>query len=76
MDTEDTSGDDASGDDTSGEAPVERAPDQSEPRDTDRVAARTDAPDDPGDTGFDSEAPGNFVDDTESDDVPEPNEPA
>jgi hypothetical protein len=33
-------------------------------------------PSDSGDTGFDPDAPGNFVDDRESRDVPEPNEPA
>ena len=33
-------------------------------------------PSDGGDTGFDPDAPGNFVDDRESRDVPEPNEPA
>jgi hypothetical protein len=47
-----------------------------EDRDTDDVTERTkSAGDDPGDTGFDFDSPGNYVDDTESAKVPEPNEP-
>jgi hypothetical protein len=38
------------------------------------VTAPTDGPEEP--TPADPEAPGNFVDDTEADEVPEPNEPA
>ena len=57
--------------------PDDRAPDQREGKDTDGVTRRTEAPQtDPGDTGFDVDAPGNFVDDTHSTEVPEPNEPA
>jgi hypothetical protein len=50
-------------------------PDQQQPKDTDRVTERTAAADDV-DTGFDVDAPGNYVDDRESPEVPEPNEPA
>lgn len=54
---------------------ADRDPDQGEPKDTDRVAQRTEAPADGGDTGFDADAPGNFVDDEDSPEIPEPNEP-
>jgi hypothetical protein len=54
----------------------DRIPDQRQPKDTDGVTKRTEAPTEPGDSGFDVDAPGNFVDDTRSADVPEPNEPA
>jgi hypothetical protein len=55
---------------------AERVPDPTEPTDPDHVTERTAAPSDGGDTGFDPDAPGNFVDDRESAEVPEPNEPA
>ena len=56
--------------------PVGQPPDPDDPKDTDKVSQRRNAPGgDPGDTGFDDDAPGNFVDDTESGDVREPNEP-
>ena len=54
----------------------EAVPDQHEPKDTDHVTERTTAPADGGETGFDVDAPGNYVDDRESRDIPEPNEPA
>jgi hypothetical protein len=53
-----------------------RVPDRDDPKDTDHVAERTSAPSDGGGTGFDPDAPGNFVDDRDSPEVPEPNEPA
>lgn len=55
----------------------DRVPDPGEPKDTDRVTERTESPTDKGaDAPFDTEAPGNFVDDERSQDIPEPNEPA
>lgn len=67
MNTTDQTNEDSGGD---------RPPDHREPRDTDRVTERTEAPDEPGETGFDEDAPGNYVDDSDSPDIPEPNEPA
>lgn len=55
----------------------DRVPDRREPKDTDQVTERTESPADEGaDPPFDTEAPGNFVDDEHSQDIPEPNEPA
>lgn len=68
--------DDTHSDDDHIEECAERVPDQHERKDTDRVVERTDAPPDRGETGFDTEAPGNYVDDEQSHDIPEPNEPA
>ena len=57
--------------------PNDRVPDQRESKDTDRLTKRTEEPQtDPGETAIDPDAPGNLVDDTNSDSVPEPNEPA
>jgi len=53
-----------------------RVPDPDDPKDSDHVAERSAAPSDGGGIGFDPDAPGNFVDDRESPEVPEPNEPA
>jgi hypothetical protein len=53
-----------------------RVRDPDDPKDTDHVAERTAAPPDGRGSGFDPDAPGNFVDDRESPEVPEPNEPA
>lgn len=62
-------------DDQPDQVPPDRVvPDPDEPRDTDQVIERTEAPQD-GET-FDEDAPGNYVDDRESPEVPEPNEPA
>ena len=55
----------------------DRVPDERESNDTDRVTRRTEVPrSDRDDLEFDVDAPGNFVDDTHSANVPEPNEPA
>lgn len=65
-----------SGDHDQVEKRADRVPDQGDVKDTDGVVERTDAPADGGETGFDTEAPGNYVDDDETLDIPEPNEPA
>jgi hypothetical protein len=54
----------------------DRDADRREGSDADRGSGRTEAPrTDPSDAGIDPDAPGNFVDDTTSDSIPEPNEP-
>lgn len=54
----------------------DRIPDQNDPQDTDGVIERSNAPGGSGVAPVDPDAPGNYVDDEQSSEVPEPNEPA